>query len=207
MTIKKKYLFVVLPLLLIVLLLVFALRNSRLNASLDVEVTPSKAGVKLNGKNTDHGLTKVAAGTFKVEVSMKGFETISKTVRLAKGERKYIGIILNPNSSDTQNWYLDNASDQKKAEGISSKNFDQNSKSQRELLPIIKILPFIDQFYRIDYGVSSNAPNDPSRVALYVTYYSEQGKQDAIDFLKFKRVDIEKTEIIYKPGGGQEGGL
>lgn len=167
------------------------------SAKITLEISPADSTITINDKKSNRGTIKVRPGIYKVAASKQGFSTISKSVDVAKGKSEYVGIVLVSNSPDTANWYVDHPSDAKLLEGISSKNFDLSSAVQTKNLPLIKSLPFIDQLYRIDYGRSQAHPDDPTAVAIYIKYYSEQGKQGALEWLKFKGYGPEKLEIIY----------
>ena len=62
--------------------------------------------------------------------------------------------------------------------------------------PLVNELPFIDQMWRIDAGVSQKRQG-PNTTALYVKYWSDQGKQSAQDWLRFKGYDPDKMDIEY----------
>lgn len=174
------------------------------SAKVIVESSPADSMITINGKKRDQGAIKVRPGVHKIAVSKQGFTTVSRSVAVAKDESKYVGIALVPSSPATANWYIDHPSDGKLLEGISSKNFDLSSADQIKKLPLIKNLPFIDQLYRIDYGRSQAHPNDPTALAIYIEYYSEQGKQQALEWLKFKGYGPDKLEIIYTNAEAQQ---
>lgn len=63
--------------------------------------------------------------------------------------------------------------------------------------PLVSELPFIDLTWRVDAVPSQKYPNNPNVIALSVKYWSTQGKQDALDWIRFKGYDTDKIEIIY----------
>lgn len=167
------------------------------SAKLSVEAVPSDSSLTINGEKRGQGTYRVRTGVYKIEASKQGFATESRSVLIGRGEKRYVGIALIPNSSTTTNWYASHPSDAKLLEKISSKNFDQLSADQIKKFPLIKNLPLIDRLFRIDYGPSKANPNNPTAIAFYVKYYSENGKQQAIEWLKFKGYDPNKLEVIY----------
>ena len=167
------------------------------SAALTVQVAPASSSIGLNGKKTSAKTINLRPGNYKITASHSGFASASQTVNLNAGDKRYVGLTLNSNSAATANWYNTHASDQSLAESISGQNLNQAAGDQVKKLPLIKGLPFIDQAYRIDYGSSKLHPSDPTATAIYITYYSADGKQQALDWLKFKGYDPTKLEIIY----------
>lgn len=176
----------------------FIYRSHTLSARLTLEVAPTGSHININGKSSREGQLKVKPGSYHLTFSQSGFSDYSKDIQLSKGGSAYVGVSLFPSSAATQDWYKSHPTDAKKAEGISSKNFDQISSEQQRRLPLIKDLPFTDQLYWVDYGRSIKSPNDPNAIAIYIKYYSEPGKQQALDWIKFKGYDPAKLEIIYQ---------
>jgi len=122
---------------------------------------------------------------------------------VSKGSDDYVGLVLGSNSPSTVNWYQTHPGDQQLSQVIGGKNFDLAAKRQSQKNPLIKSLPFVDQLYRVDYGQSQKHTSDPDAVGIYITYYSQAGKQQALDWIKFKGFDPSKLEIIYKDKTGQ----
>lgn len=166
-------------------------------AALQIEVVPSDSVITLDGKKVSEGLVKVKPGPHKLVFSRDGFETQTKDVRVPEGKEEYAGVVLRSNSPRTANWYEANPKDAKKAEGIASRAFDVKARTKTEAMPILKELPWIDRLYRVDYGGSQNDPADPAKTALYITYYSAEGKTQALEWLKFKGHTPEDTEMIF----------
>ena len=170
-----------------------------LESSLSVEVVPASGSkIKLNGKGIREGTIKLEPGRYTIIFSHDGFKSNIRTINIQSGEEYYVGSILEPVAEKTANWYQENSTDAKKAEGISSRNFDQLTKNKVKKLPLINELPLVDLEYRIDYGRSQKTPDNPESVAIYIKYFSENGKADAVEWIRFKGYDPEKIEIIYQ---------
>ncbi len=193
----KKILLIFFPALLIVLI-AYILHQSFLSAQIAVSVAPGDSSITINNKAHKAGLFKVRPGTYAIKVSHPGFTEVSQTIEVIKGQKKFVGYIMTPNSSSTASWYQTHPKDQQIIESISGQVTDQSSKDQIKRLGLIKELPLIDQLFRIDYGQSLQHPKDPTAIAIYIKYYSETGKQQALDWIKFKGYDPSKLEIIYK---------
>lgn len=180
-------------------LLVWAIyKDQTLTSEITLEMTPSSgSNISLNERGVREGISKVRPGTYTIRFTREGFEPVSKALKLSKGERQYVGVVLVSNSQDTANWYQKNQADQKKAEGISSRNSDQLSINQQKSLPLIKELPFIDRLYKVDYGRSERQPSDPKILALYIRHFGEEGKKQALEWLVFKGYKPSELEIIY----------
>lgn len=194
---RRKIWLIIIPLVLLALVIVAAFWARSYPSKITIEVSPADSVVTINGKKRNKGTINVRPGVYSIVFSRQGFTIESKSVSVAKGETKYVGVSLVSNSPATANWYTNHPSDAKMLEGISSKNYDLFSAEQTKKYPLIKNLPFIDRLYRVDYGRSQTYPNDPTAVAIYVKYYSELGKQQALEWLEFKGYSPNNIEIIY----------
>jgi len=151
----------------------------------------------VNNRGAREGTIKVRPGKYTVTFTHKGFASTSQETTVGKGETNYIGVVLASNSIDTAKWNDTHKSDAAKAEGITGKNQEIQAQKLQKKYPILKDLPFIDNEYRVDYGKSQQNPDDINSVAIYVTYYTDSGKQQAIDWMKFKGYDPTKLETIF----------
>ena len=197
---NKKRLFIILVISLILMFISWAFSNSRSaqgGSYIDLAVTPSGSQVTLDGKGVKAAKLHVSAGSHTIIATKGGFATQTKKIELAENETRFVGLALESNSTETKDWYKQHPEDQQMLESIASRSFDQNSKDIVKRYPIIKELPFIDQFYRVDYGESKTKSSDPTAISLYITYYSKEGRQQALDWLKFKGYTPETTEINY----------
>lgn len=183
---------------LLVVIIGFAFFASRPKGQLTIQVAPADSSITLNGKKTLAGSFDEKPGDYTVVASRNGFGSYTKKFSLKKNTNEYVGVILGPNSASTINWYKQHPDDQQLAEVISGKNFSIDVQQQITKYPIIKYLPFVDQFYRIDYGRSVKSPNNPEAVAIYITFYSQEGKSEALQWIKFKGYDPNQLEIIYQ---------
>ena len=202
---KRKRVFTILGLVIVAALMVWGIvshqRNAQLTAGVTIQVTPEDSIVTLNGKKVPTNNiepVKVKPGTYKAVASRKGFADYTQTLTLKKGQTTYFGAMLISNDSSTANWYANHPADQKQVETISGKLFNQSAQNELAQTPLIQYLPFIDLQYRIDYGVSVAHPNDPNAVGIYITYYSPQGLDQALAWIKFKGYDPSKLELIEK---------
>jgi hypothetical protein len=82
-------------------------------------------------------------------------------------------------------------------EARSSQDFREYSTKQTKKYPITKVLPYIDWYFRVDYGVSQKYPDSPDAVALYVTVQPED-KQKVLEWFKNNKFNINDYEVIYR---------
>jgi hypothetical protein len=85
-------------------------------------------------------------------------------------------------------------------EGVASAESETNSKNIATNNPIISQLP-IDATpnYRVDYGVSKKYPNDPSKIALYISADSDFYRHVALSAIYLAGYDPSDYEIIFQP--------
>lgn len=174
-----------------------AVHSKRLSATIETEIVPSGSTLVLNGKGIRSGDVRVKPGQYQLIGKHPGFADAKYDIAVKKGEKKYVGIILLSNSKDTANWYATHPEDRKKAEGISSKNFDASSSQNVADSPFILKLPFIapGQEFRIDYG----APNGQSggKSVIYIQAQSDEARADALTWIKGQGFDPSKMFIVY----------
>lgn len=180
-----------------VILFAFIIQRAQLDSSLEIEAVPSGVAIVLDGRGIRQGTTKVSPGDYDIEVKKEGFLSQKKRVLVKKSERVYVGVSLSPNSESTKNWYRDHADDARKAEGISSKNFDFASEKQTNELPVLKYLPFEAHYFSISSGRSLKYPDDSNKVGIYINAETPTGRQFALDWLRSKGQDPSTLEIIF----------
>lgn len=174
---------------------------TRKKPNLSLVVAPSVAKIVIDGNKTvKQGNLYMLPGHHKLVASMDGFASRSLDFDVVANKLITETIVLVPNSQVGVDWLINHQSEELRREGLGGAKFDSTVSSAVKTLPVIKELPFIDQLYRIDYGKSKAHPDDPNAIAIYITYYSDAGKQQALDWLKFKGYDPSKLELIYEQG-------
>lgn len=173
-------------------------RNKELSASIVLEVVPSGAKSTINGRGVREGTTKLKPGIAEVVITKKGFETARQTVVLKEGESKYLGFVLVSNSPSTADWYQKHPEDAKRAENLSSLNYDQVSADDVKETPFILKLPFIssDEQFRIDYGQSDT---DSNRIVIYISANSQEARNAALEWIRSVGYDPSTLNIVYRP--------
>lgn len=174
----------------------FIIRQNEYSATLNIEATPLSSKITIDNNNTQQGITKIKPGNVTIEISLNGFITYTKTVTVNSGETKYIGAILESNSSETSNWYSNHPEDQKMSEKISSKQFDIKSEEQLNLEPFLKEIPYIGAGFefKIDYGPSAT---DPNKITIFIQAATQTARDDALTWIKSRGYDPAKLDIVY----------
>ncbi|HET6924580.1 MAG TPA: hypothetical protein VFH39_02005, partial [Candidatus Saccharimonadales bacterium] len=80
---------------------------------------------------------------------------------------------------------------------ISGQAFNTASNQREKDAPLIKQLPYIERYFRIDYGPSKAHPGDDTAVAFYITTYGQPGVQQALDWIKAQGYNPDTLEIVY----------
>ena len=173
-------------------------RNKELSASIVLEVVPSGAKSTINGRGVREGTTKLKPGIAEVVITKKGFETARQTVVLKEGESKYLGFVLVSNSPSTADWYQKHPEDAKRAENLSSLNYDQVSADDVKETPFILKLPFIssDEQFRVDYGQSET---DSNQIVIYISANSQEARNAALEWIRSVGYDPSTLNIVYIP--------
>lgn len=199
---KKLLLIITLAIVGVGIIVFFALyqnsRNKELSASIVLEVVPSGAKSTINGRGVGQGTIKLKPGAVEIVVSKNGFKTVRQTTVLKQGESKYFGFALVPDSDATADWYKKHPEDAKKAENLSSLNYDQTSTDISDQSPIIMYLPFVssDEEFRIDYGQDYY---DSNKIIIYISANTQKAKDAALLWIKSTGYDPSKLNIVYQP--------
>ncbi len=171
--------------------------ESRLSASITIQVAPSVSHITINGETAQDGLNKVHPGAQQVAVSLTGFTTTKQTVSVSKGQDQYVGIVLLPDSATTADWYQTHLSDQQLSQTITGKTADNVGQQLIQKAPIIQHLPFIGpgMEYEISYGNQSGINTD--QPIIYIQSPTTQGQQDALLWIKNQGYNPSSLDIVY----------
>ncbi len=198
---KRNKIMVIIGLLgLAVLLVVWGL--TRQSPNVNLQVGPKDSAILLDGANISPGKQHLKPGTHQLKVTHSGFAEQEQTVIAPAKGLVTVAIVLLPNSDEGRQWLIDHPGDAVAREGVASQAVGQTTSEIQRKNPLVAYLPFIDQLYRIDYGPSVAHPEDPTAVAIHITYFSDAGKQQALDWIKFKGVDPANLEIVYEAKNG-----
>jgi len=178
----------------------FFARTNQTGTTLDILVAPHGATLKLDNRGIKSGKTKVKAGTHIIMATMEGFAEQTKKVQIGT-KNQFVGIILQPNSASTTDWYKNHPDDFSIVQTINNRSFDQTSSQLLESNPLLSKLPHIGPAlsYRVDYGLPSDA-SKTGEPAIYIRFRTEQDKQAALQWIKSQGSDPNKLDIVYVQG-------
>lgn len=194
---NKKFLVIFLIALTVVSIIIgiVTVNQQKKNATIIIQFAPKSARAFINHKQARE-TNRVAPGEYTITVTRDGFDSYEEKISLTKDSERIIYAVLTPNTDETRFWYENNKEDANLRERIFFRDFSTGSEDAEKKFPIMKDLPFIGpkRIYRIDYGKGSKEGTQ----ALYITYYSSDAKQMALDWIKEKGYSIEDYEIFYK---------
>ena len=191
-----KYALAAMFLLLAISIFITSKDNSK-TSIVQVEVAPRDSKITINNKGVREGENKVEPGAYLVVFSREGFNQVEKKITVKKGESVYVADVLVPNSPETTDWYTSNLEDAKRAEGISSKNFDARADSLSENFPLLRFLPQSFKYFSISYGSSINNPDDRYSAAVYIKAAFPEDRQAALKWIRERGYNPTDYEIIF----------
>lgn len=189
---------VIVFLLLVGLIIRYSFTSVHQTAILNIEVAPAGAKVQISGKGARAGKRRVVPGQYTVGVALNGFIAENRQVTATAKKETYVGVSLVPNTSATNSWYATHPADAKKAEAISSHNFDAASAELTDN-PLIKKLPYIGAGFefRIDYGVPRDR-NKPGQPIIYIQAASAVARADSLKWIRSFGYDPANMDIVFK---------
>lgn len=195
---NNKLLFVALGLTALLGVLFLVLKSLAPTPNITLTMTPSTARVLVDGKATrvSGGRMYVPTGKHAIQATQSGFSDYSDVVEVNQTPKTLI-IILNPIDAVGRKFLHFNPAEQRLRESIIGKLSAEQNEVLAEKNPVTAMLPYIDQYFRIDYGASRTHPEDSNAIAVYITSFAPEGNQRALALLQAKGFDPNKLEIIY----------
>ncbi|HUD03715.1 MAG TPA: PEGA domain-containing protein [Patescibacteria group bacterium] len=199
---RKKLLIIIIVISAVLFVSVFifnAIRNSSKDTII-LTVAPKKSSIIMDAHTVIHpGTIKVAPGNHTINVTYSGFASTEKSFTTTKNQVINVWVALSPNSPVGNNFISSNQNEFLEVEKIAGQEFDQGANQIANLYPIIKKLPYdIFPIFRIDYGASKKYPNNPTRIALYISVTHPSDKQDALITIYDMGYDPSDYEIIFQ---------
>ncbi|MDB5175770.1 MAG: hypothetical protein JWM81_628 [Candidatus Saccharibacteria bacterium] len=174
-------------------------------ANISITVAPSTAVLTIDGKAAKRGDSHVTPGEHTLKARFDGFTTITQKFTATDGKIAPLTVLLNPNSVVGYDYLNQHPEEQHNREALGGKLFAQGTQKAAQKTPIIGSLPYYDRLFTVNYGPSTKNPSDHTATTLYVTYYSDEGRQEANDWLEFKGVNTATAEIVYTDGNTPTG--
>jgi len=167
------------------------------SATVSLTYTPVSATATLDGSPIQSGNTKVKPGTHTITIKKDGFATQSSSIVATKDQTNTVNVVLVSNSPSTADWYLNNPADQTINEAIGADTAAAAADQLQATFPVSSILPLTGPSYSVDYGAS---PDKNGQFAIFITYYTVAGKQDALNAIQSLGYNPSDYEVIYTDG-------
>jgi len=171
--------------------------NSVYSATISLSYAPTIASATMDGKPINAGDIKVEPGSHTIIVKKSGFADSSNAITAIKGQVTKLVVALSPSDSSTTDWYANHPEDQTINEAAGAQAADNSATKLQDTFPIASILPLTGPSYRADYGLSTTKSG---RYAVFVTYYTDTGQQDARDAITSLGYNPSDYEIVYING-------
>ena len=186
---------------LVVGLLVFSISGSirhRGQTKVNIHVIPEDSIVKINGVDSRKN-AYLKSGLYQVEASKPGWKTDTQTIEIKQDEPdKDVYLVPAPDSPESLAWLKDNPKIQQERETLGSMNFENDSNQVASKYPLVGELPYIDRYFRIDYGEAIKSQDKVTPVAIFVRALSPENRQMALNWIKQQGFDPKDYEIIFK---------
>lgn len=168
------------------------------SANVTLVMSPSAAKLKLDNTKMITATSFYASpGKHSLTASFTGFATHTQSFTVTKGQTATVTVLLQPNSAAGQQYLQNHLDEQSKRQAIVGQAFDTSTQQRINKLPLIKKLPYIERYFRLDSGPSKAHPDDNTAVAVYVTFYVAVGKQQALDWIQQQGYNPADLEIVY----------
>jgi hypothetical protein len=186
----------------IAILFVFGVASGihlQLQGSLQVDVVPNDSTATLNGRKIATGRAIGAnQGIYTLKITRNGFATQTQSVTIKNRQAKEVQIYMLSNGPVGDDWLGLHPTQAIEIEGSGSRAYDKLSAENTANNPIVTQLPLYDPRFRIDYGGSSEHPNDSSAIGIYITAQTPDARQAALQLIRDKGFDPSTMEINFE---------
>lgn len=163
-----------------------------------IKVAPSDSKIFIDDKQSSTGRVYIKPGKHTFSARRNGFTDDTRTIDIKKNGNSTILLLPEPSSSSATSLLKSNDEERAKRQELIDEAVEQHSEAVKTKTPLVKILPYITTIYRIDYGPSRKTPSDDTTVAIYISSNSEENKQKALSFIRYKGYNPDELEIIYQ---------
>lgn len=196
---RKKIIIITSVIVLLLIAVIYVVNVKPVKTGFNIVVVPSDSKVLMDGKPVGSGNVVAKPGKHSIEVSHKDFSTTKTEGLSIDNQIVTIPIGLNPNTDAGIKWKSDHNSEYLALDGLVSEQFNNESGVMAKTYPIVADLPKdISPIFRIDYGVSKRYPNDPTKIALYVSSDNPADKVAALKYIYVMGYDPSDYEIIFE---------
>jgi hypothetical protein len=167
---------------------------------INIIVAPSDAVLSLDSKPIKAGELYIEPGKHQLVVRRDNFNQKTVAVNTVKNKVVEVPVWLTPKDIVGENVVKKQQDAFLKVSGTASRQFYEGEEIMTKNNPIIQQLPVVvSPIFRIDYGISKKYPNDPSKIALYISANSALTRQNALYSIYTMRYDPSDYEIIFQP--------
>ncbi len=170
-------------------------------APIAVQSAPSGVKLTFNGHNVSNsGTVYVSPGSYTWKATRDHFKTRTGSFSAKKGVSQNLYVYLQPSDSQGSQYLQEHPTEAYKIEGLTGTASDQSAAQQVDIQPFIEQLPFIGPGfeYRVDYGTTPDKAQYPSQPGVYISTNTDQGKQDARDWIVSQGFNPAKMNIVYQ---------
>lgn len=186
---------------LVLLLIGFTVLNSSKHkgtTKIDIHVIPEDSQIKVDGVVSDK-VTYLNAGNHKFEAHKEGWADAIQTIEIkAEEKQRNVYLVPAPNSKEVSDWLNKNPKVQQQRETFGSINFEVNGTQVSKKYPLVVKLPYIDRYFRIDYGVGVKSKDQATSTAIYIRASSAENRQMALNWIRQQGFDPTDYEIVFK---------
>ncbi|OGL37414.1 hypothetical protein A3E49_02920 [Candidatus Saccharibacteria bacterium RIFCSPHIGHO2_12_FULL_49_19] len=171
-------------------------RNTDLS-KIKINVIPEDSTITLDGSVIKERTLDVQPGEHSIEASKEGFKPHKLDFETAKGATKEIYLLPEPTSEEALEWLRANPDIQLRRESFASQNVTEQQAIFENEYPILTVLPYISADFRVDYGVSKKYPDNPNKIALYITAISPELRKMAVNWIMSQGYNPAEYEIVF----------
>jgi hypothetical protein len=158
-----------------------------------IEVAPSIAQSKIDGKSVSSGTVYVSKGKHTLSASLPDFSTETQTLIIG-GDTQTFSIALRPVNPAGQKFLADNPQYQSEREAVSGR--ETQGRLAVDQTPLINQLPVTNLAapYKIDFSQSKSRKNG---TIILIGGSSPEGRQKALQWIRSKGYDPTDLEIQF----------
>jgi hypothetical protein len=168
--------------------------------NITITVAPKDSTILLDGNQLGGSSALVTPGKHTLKVSHPDFKSFTYNFNTNNTSNIPISLLASDNTG--QDYASSHQQEFLGVEKVSSSQYNDNSTSLANNNPIVNQLPLdISPEYKIDYDASKKYPNDPQKIALYISANSSLSRHAAIQAIYTFGFDPSDYEIIFQPLG------
>jgi hypothetical protein len=181
-----------------VLVVFLAFRQST-RGTLDLRVAPQDATIITSkGAHLKIGSNTLTKGSYTITISRPHFvsKTLNFTIQSGQTTKELYGLAVG--DAIGLQYYTDHPDQKAIADGITGQQLDAIGAQVAQSQPLVTKLPIENLTWRLDAGQSKKYPNDPTKVAIYITIQDEAARQAALSWMTTNGYAPRDYEIIFQ---------